>query len=51
MTEERKDAAEEAVCETVWAPEKISWIDRIPRPVTMVLLLLAFLAVWQIVFL
>lgn len=51
MTEERKDAAEDAVCETVWAPEKISWIDRIPRPVTMVMLLLTFLGVWQIVFL
>ena len=46
MTNERTGAAEEAVCETVWAPEKISWIDRIPRPVTMVMLLLTFLGVW-----
>lgn len=51
MTDKRTAAAEEAVCETtVWALEKESWIDRIPRPVTMVLLLLAFLAVWQIVY-
>ena len=52
MTNERTAAAEEAVCETtVWALEKESWIDRVPRPVTMLLLLLAFLAVWQIVYL
>ena len=50
MTNERTTATEEAVCETVWAAEKISWIDRVPRPVTMLLLLLAFLAVWQIVY-
>jgi NitT/TauT family transport system permease protein len=52
MTNERTTAAEETVCETtVWAAEKESWIDRVPRPVTMLLLLLAFLAVWQIVYL
>jgi NitT/TauT family transport system permease protein len=51
MTNERTGATEEAVCETVWAPEKVSWIDRVPRPVTMVLLLLAFLTGWQILYL
>lgn len=52
MTNKRTEAAEAAVCETtVWALEKESWIDRIPRPVTMLLLLLAFLAIWQIVYL
>ncbi len=51
MTDKRTEAAEEAICETtVWALEKESWIDRIPRPVTMILLLLAFLAVWQVVY-
>jgi len=50
MTNERTAATEEAVCETVWALEKESWIDRVPRPVTMLLLLLAFLAVWQLVY-
>jgi NitT/TauT family transport system permease protein len=50
MTNERTTAIEEAMCETVWAAEKVSWIDRVPRPVTMVLLLLAFLAVWQLVY-
>jgi NitT/TauT family transport system permease protein len=50
MTNEPTGAAEKAVCETVWAPEKVSLIDRMPRPVTMLLLLLAFLAVWQLVF-
>jgi NitT/TauT family transport system permease protein len=51
MKNERTEAAEAAVCETtVWALEKESLIDRIPRPVTMLLLLLAFLAVWQIVY-
>jgi len=51
MTDERKTAGEEAVCETVWAPEKVSWIDRVPRPVTMLLLLLTFLAIWHVVYL
>jgi NitT/TauT family transport system permease protein len=50
MTNEPTGATEKAVCETVWAPEKVSLIDRMPRPVTMLLLLLAFLAVWQLVF-
>ena len=51
MTNERTTAAEEAVCETtVWALEKESWIDRVPRPVTMLLLLLAFLAIWHLVY-
>jgi NitT/TauT family transport system permease protein len=50
MTNEPTGATEKAVCETVWAPEKVSLIDRMPRPVTMLLLLLAFLGVWQLVF-
>ncbi len=35
--------------QTVWA-EQVSWIDRIPRSVAMILLLVAFLAVWQLVY-
>jgi len=35
--------------QTVWA-EHVSWIDRIPRAVAMLLLLVAFLAVWQLVY-
>lgn len=51
MTEERTEAAEEVAGETVWALEKESWMDRVPRPVTMLLLLLAFLTAWQILYL
>jgi NitT/TauT family transport system permease protein len=34
--------------DTVWT-EKVAWIDRVPRAVSMILLFLAFLAVWQLV--
>lgn len=30
--------------------EKTAWIDRVPRPMAMLALLLAFLAVWQLVY-
>jgi NitT/TauT family transport system permease protein len=34
--------------QTVWT-ERISWIDRIPRSLAMILLLVAFLCLWQLV--
>jgi len=50
MTNKQTGATEEAACETVWAAEKVSWIDRLPRAVTMFLVLLVFLSVWQLVY-
>lgn len=48
------DAAEAASArdpaeETVWK-EPVSWIDRVPRSVAMILLLVAFIALWQAVY-
>jgi NitT/TauT family transport system permease protein len=37
------------VADTVWA-EHVSWIDRVPRGAAMIALFLAFLAVWQLVY-
>jgi NitT/TauT family transport system permease protein len=37
------------VADTVWT-EHISWIDRVPRGAAMIALFLAFLAVWQLVY-
>lgn len=52
MTNGRPVASVEAVSEetTVWAPEKVSWMERIPRPITMFFMLLVFLIFWQIFF-
>jgi len=50
MTDKRTGVNEEAVSETVWALDKVPWIDRIPRPVAMALLLLGFLTIWQVIF-
>ena len=33
--------------DTVWV-EHVSWIDRVPRAVSMIVLFLAFVALWQI---
>ena len=32
---------------TIWT-EKVSWIDRIPSSVAMLLMLLCFVAIWQL---
>ena len=34
--------------DTVWT-EKSSWLDRVPRAISMIVLFLAFLAIWQLV--
>jgi NitT/TauT family transport system permease protein len=36
--------------QTVWA-ERVSWIDRVPRWISMLALLIGFLIVWQVVYL
>jgi NitT/TauT family transport system permease protein len=38
-----------AVADTVWT-ERVSWIDRVPRGAAMIALFLAFLAIWQLVY-
>ena len=38
-----------AVADTVWT-EHVSWIDRVPRGAAMIALFLAFLAIWQLVY-
>ena len=37
-----------AIADTVWT-EETSWLDRVPRAVSMLALFLAFLAIWQVV--
>jgi NitT/TauT family transport system permease protein len=51
MTQAQSTAAAPLMPEqTVWS-EHVSWIDRVPRWVSMVALMLGFLAVWQLVYL
>ncbi len=49
MNDELAAAAKPDAIQTVWT-EEVSWIDRIPRSVAMLLLLGAFLALWQLVY-
>jgi NitT/TauT family transport system permease protein len=50
MTDMHSTAMAPAVPEqTIWS-EHVSWIDRVPRWVSMVALLIGFLAVWQLVY-
>ena len=39
----------EATQDTVWS-EQVSWFERVPRWVSMLAIFLAFLAVWQLVY-
>ena len=48
MTNEQAPVAKPVASQTVWT-EEVSWLDRIPRSVAMLLLLGAFVAVWQVV--
>jgi NitT/TauT family transport system permease protein len=41
--------AEAVSTQTVWK-EHVSWLDRVPRSVAMIVLLIAFLAIWQVVY-
>jgi NitT/TauT family transport system permease protein len=41
-------AAKALPADTVWA-EHVSWIDRVPRAVSMIFLFLAFVTIWQVV--
>lgn len=51
MTQAQSTAAAPLIPEqTVWS-EHVSWIDRVPRWVSMVALMVGFLAVWQLVYL
>jgi NitT/TauT family transport system permease protein len=51
MTQAQSTAAAPLMPEqTVWS-EHVSWIDRVPRWVSMVALMMGFLAVWQLVYL
>jgi NitT/TauT family transport system permease protein len=51
MTQAHSTAAAPLMPEqTVWS-EHVSWIDRVPRWVSMVALMVGFLAVWQLVYL
>jgi NitT/TauT family transport system permease protein len=42
------DGLAPAVADTVWT-EHVSWIDRVPRSLAMIVLFLAFLGIWQLV--
>jgi NitT/TauT family transport system permease protein len=51
MTQAHSTAAAPLMPEqTVWS-EHVSWIDRVPRWVSMVALMVGFLAIWQLVYL
>jgi NitT/TauT family transport system permease protein len=41
--------AEAVSTQTVWK-EHVSWLDRVPRSVAMIVLMAAFLAIWQVVY-
>jgi NitT/TauT family transport system permease protein len=49
MTSERTAVAKPVAPQTVWT-EEVTWLDRIPRSVAMLLLLCVFLAAWQVVY-
>ena len=49
MTSEQTAVAKPVAPQTVWIDE-VSWLDRIPQSVAMLLLLCVFLAVWQAVY-
>ena len=49
MTRPPKTAEKTAVRQTI-VTESVAWIDRIPRPVAMLLLLVIFLLLWQLVY-
>jgi len=42
-------AADATAPQTVWK-EHVSWLDRVPRSIAMIVLMIAFLAVWQVVY-
>jgi NitT/TauT family transport system permease protein len=42
-------AADATAPQTVWK-EHVSWLDRVPRSIAMIVLMIAFLAVWQIIY-
>ena len=48
MTSTDRIAHQETVEDTVWV-EEVSWIDRVPRWISMLFLYAAFIAVWQLV--
>ncbi len=48
MTNEQIVVAKPATRETVWAVQDMPWIERIPRSVAMLLLLLILLGIWQL---
>jgi NitT/TauT family transport system permease protein len=41
--------ADASTGQTVWQ-EHVSWLDRVPRSIAMIVLMIAFLAVWQVVY-
>jgi NitT/TauT family transport system permease protein len=49
MTSDPTPVAKPVAPQTVWT-EEVTWLDRIPRSVAMLLLLAVFLAVWQVVY-
>jgi len=49
MTQPQKTVEKETVGQT-FVTEKVAWIDRIPRSVAMLLLLVIFLLLWQLVY-
>ena len=49
MTHPKKTAEKEAVSQTTVA-ESVAWIDRIPRSLAMLLLLVIFLLLWQLIY-
>lgn len=42
-------AVDASTGQTVWK-EHVSWLDRVPRSVAMIALMVAFLAVWQVIY-
>jgi NitT/TauT family transport system permease protein len=42
-------AADATAPQTVWK-EHVSWLDRVPRSIAMIVLMIAFLGVWQIIY-
>ena len=49
MKHAQKTAITHAAADTVWS-ENVSWIDRIPRSVSMLAILFIFLALWQLAY-
>ena len=47
MKHAQKTDVKDTACHTIWT-EEVSWIDRIPSSVAMLVMMLCFLAVWQL---